>query len=67
MKRTPEQQAADFIAANDRSLVVAASVLHTGKDVVQGAQYILDDRSKHYLSSAAARLLPDTYPKWRLG
>ena len=67
MARSPEQQAADFIAANHRSLVVAASVLHTGEFKVQGAQYILDDRSKHYLSSAAFNLLPDGYPKWRHG
>lgn len=69
MSRAPEQQAADFIAANDRSPVIAGSAIHKGSehpDNVVGCTYTLDDHSKHRLGSEACRLLPDGYPKWRL-
>ncbi len=70
MSRTPEQQAADFIAANDISPVVAAGIVHNGgvegPDNVIGLAITLADRSRHRLSSEASKLLPEGYPRWRL-
>lgn len=50
-----------FIAANDRSLVVSASVRLQG-----GARYRLKDGSRFILTLAQCRGLPEGYPKWDL-
>lgn len=59
MGRTPEQQAADFMRANDASPVVAGRGLPKG-----GGVYRLDDGTSHRLGLAACRLLPSQYPRW---
>lgn len=67
-RRTPEQQAADFIAANARSPVIAGAALHVGgegPDHVVGVTYTLKDLSKHRLSREAVKLLPGV-PRWDL-
>lgn len=59
--RSPQEQANDFIAANDRSPVIAGRAIgHGGK----GGVYTLKDLSKHRLGGAAMKLLPDGYPRW---
>lgn len=65
MGRTAKQQAADFQAANDRSLVVIGSAIQKNPTKpAKGAMYKLADGSWHYLGAAACGLLPDGYPKW---
>jgi len=63
MARTPEQQAADFVDANRRSLVVEGRAIGNGGE---GAYYTLADRSVHRLGARACELLPKGFPKWRL-
>ncbi len=60
-RRTPDQQAADFIAANDQSVVVAGRSIGNGG---KGGYYTLDNGSRHRLGLEAMRLLPEGYPRW---
>lgn len=60
-RRTPQQQADAFMAANDRHPVVAGAGLERG-----GGRYMTADRKWHYLGLAACRLLPEGYPRWQL-
>jgi hypothetical protein len=60
-KRTPQQQADDFMAANDKSPVVAGYAIGQGG---QGGNYTLKDGSKYYVGAAACGLLREGYPRW---
>ena len=63
----PQQQADAFMAANDRSPVVAGAVVHRAPSgAPEGVSYTLQNRTRRELTSAAARLLPDGYPRWNL-
>ncbi len=65
--RTPQQQANDFIAANDKSPVVYGAVIEPAPNRPgRGGRYRLADGSSHRLGLEACRLLPEGYPKWRL-
>lgn len=66
-RRTPEQQASDFIRANDASPVVSGAVTFRGEehpDNATGVRYTLEDNSTHRLGRAAAALVQEPYPKW---
>jgi len=56
------EQVADFIRANDRSLVISASVIGEGG---RGAIYHLASGMVFKLSAAECEALPAGYPKWR--
>lgn len=67
-RRTPQQQADDFRKANDRSPVIAGAVLEENPDKPsKGGRYQTTDGKWHYLGAAACTLLPEGYPKWRIG
>lgn len=74
MGRTPQQQAADFVEANDRHPVVAGRVIEARPPRYEnnvrvfettGIRYQTDDGKWHRLGKVAVRLLPTGYPRWR--
>lgn len=58
-----DQQVKDFIRANDKSRVIAGSVLDTKKG---GAIYTLQNGMMFKLNLEECRALPAGYPKWKL-
>lgn len=65
-RRTPQQQADDFVRANDRSPVIIGSAIEPDpRKRPKGARYKLDDRTWHQLGAEACALLPDGYPRWK--
>lgn len=67
MARVPQQQADDFVRANDRSPVVIGSAIEPDPSrPAQGARYKLDDSTWHRLGAEACAMLPDGYPRWKV-
>ena len=60
-RRTPKQQAADFVAANATSPVVAGRAIGTGGE---GGCYTLADGRRFRLGLKAMHLLPEGSPRW---
>ncbi len=66
-KRTAQQQADDFVAANDRSPVIQGAALEPDPTKpAKGGRYQLADGTWHRLGVEACRILPKGYPRWRL-
>ena len=66
-RRTPEQQAQDFVNANYVSPVVAGRAIeHDPGKPGKGGVYTLRDGTSHRLDLAACRLLPEGYPRWAI-
>lgn len=66
-RRTPQQQADEFVRANKRSPVVAGEALEPDpRKPAKGARYKLDDGTWHRLGAEACSLLPDGFPRWKL-
>ncbi len=62
--RTPEQQAKDFIEANDKSPVVSGYAIEPRPEGSKGVVYTLKDQTKHRLGSRACKLVTEPYPIW---
>lgn len=66
-RRTPQEQADAFVAANAKSPVVVGAALEPDPNKpAKGARYKLQNGAWHYLGAAACRLLPQGYPRWKL-
>lgn len=64
-RRTPQEQADEFVRANDASPVIAGAALEENpQKPSKGARYKLANGGWHYVGAAAGHLLPDGYPKW---
>lgn len=64
VRRTPQQQADVFVAANRKHLVVAGVAIGDGG---KGCRYKLEDHTWHRLGREAHALLPNGFPKWEVG
>lgn len=61
VRRTTQQQASDFVLANDESLVVAGRAIGGGG---KGGFYTLANGEVHRIGADAMRMLPEGYPRW---
>lgn len=67
-RRTPQQQADDFMAANDRNPVIAGAALEENPErPSRGARYKTTDGKWHYVGASAHKLLRAGYPRWQIG
>jgi hypothetical protein len=60
-RRSPQEQADDFMAANDKSPVVAGFAIGQGG---QGGVYKLKDGTRHRIGAKGCGLLREGYPRW---
>lgn len=65
MGRTPQQQADDFVAANNKYGVIAGTAIElNASKPSKGCLYKLTDGRWYRLGVKALQLLPEEYPKW---
>lgn len=60
-RRTPRQQASDFMLANDKSPVIAGRAIGEGG---KGGFYTLADGNVYRMGLQAMQMLPEGYPRW---